>query len=59
MKFRNKFEGYLFAYFEGNEKRVEQEQLRFAMSEDATNWYALNKNRLIIWSFRYGGRLNL
>lgn len=43
-----KSEGYLFAYFEGKGKGTEQEQLRFAVSEDAVNWYALNNNRPII-----------
>lgn len=42
----NKPEGYLFAYFEG--KGADQEQLRFAVSQDATNWFALNGNRPII-----------
>jgi hypothetical protein len=40
--------GYLFAYFEG--KGADQEQLRFAVSPDAVNWYALNGNRPIITS---------
>jgi arabinoxylan arabinofuranohydrolase len=43
-----RFEGYLFAYFEGSGKGVEQEQLRFAVSQDAVNWTALNNNRPII-----------
>ena len=43
-----KFSGYLFAYFEG--KGADQEQLRFAVSEDAVNWHALNNNRPIISS---------
>ncbi len=44
------YEGYLFAYFEGSETidRESQEQLRFAVSEDAVNWKALNENRPII-----------
>ncbi len=41
-------EGYLFAYFEGSGKLLEQEQLRFAVSKDAVNWYALNDNKPII-----------
>lgn len=41
-------EGYLFAYFEGSGKRHEQEQLRFAVSENAINWSALNRNHPII-----------
>ena len=44
------FAGYLFAYFEGGGDKNLQEQLRFAVSEDAVNWYALNGNRPIIAS---------
>ena len=44
------FAGYLFAYFEGGGDRNLQEQLRFAVSEDAQNWYALNGNRPVIAS---------
>ena len=44
------FAGYLFAYFEGGGDKNLQEQLRFAVSEDARNWYALNGNRPIIGS---------
>lgn len=44
------FSGYLFAYFEGGGDKNLQEQLRFAVSEDAKNWYALNNNRPIIAS---------
>ena len=44
------FAGYLFAYFEGSGDHNLQEQLRFAVSEDAVNWYALNGNRPIIAS---------
>lgn len=44
------FGGYLFAYFEGGGDKNLQEQLRFAVSEDARNWYALNDNRPIIAS---------
>ena len=36
----NKFAGYLFAYFEGT--GYSQENLRFALSDDEKNWYALN-----------------
>ena len=43
-----KFAGYLFAYFEGSGNQ--QEHLRFAISEDAKNWYALNDNQPIIAS---------
>ena len=42
--------GYLFAYFEGSGDTKLMEQLRFAVSEDAQNWYALNGNRPIIAS---------
>ena len=44
------FAGYLFAYFEGTGEGRKQEQLRFAISTDAVNWYALNDNRPIIAS---------
>ncbi len=44
----NKYQGYLFAYFEGSGKWTEQEQLRFGVSENAINWFALNKNQPII-----------
>ena len=42
--------GYLFAYFEGSGDQNLMEQLRFAVSEDARNWYALNGNRPIVAS---------
>lgn len=42
------FTGYLFAYFEGSGNS--QEELRFAISEDARNWHALNNNQPIIAS---------
>ena len=45
---KQKFAGYLFAYFEGSGDK--QEHLRFAISEDAKNWYALNDNQPIILS---------
>ena len=44
------FVDYLFAYFEGGGDKNLQEQLRFAVSEDVKNWYALNGNRPIIAS---------
>ncbi len=44
----NKFDAYLFAYFEGKGKGIEQEQLRFAVSADAINWFTLNNNQPII-----------
>ncbi|SHL35945.1 Glycosyl hydrolases family 43 [Flavobacterium flevense] len=40
--------GYLFAYFEGKGPAEKQEQLRFAVSDDAINWKALNNNEPII-----------
>lgn len=52
VKSDNRFEGYLFAYFEGKGEGVDQEQLRFAISEDAIYWYALNENHPIIPSSR-------
>lgn len=45
---KNAFAGYLFAYFEGSGSQ--QEHLRFAISEDAKNWYALNENQPVIAS---------
>ena len=42
--------GYLFSFFEGGGDQNLMEQLRFAVSEDAQNWYALNGNRPIIAS---------
>ena len=47
---KQKFAGYLFAYFEGSGDQNLMEQLRFAVSEDAQNWYALNGNKPIIAS---------
>lgn len=44
------YAGYLFAYFEGGGEGKLQEQLRFAVSEDAQTWYALNGNKPIIAS---------
>lgn len=44
------FTGYLFAYFEGSGERQKQEQLRFGISADAVDWYALNNNEPIIAS---------
>lgn len=43
-------DGYLFAYFEGSGTNALQEQLRFAVSADAVNWYALNNNQPIMAS---------
>ena len=45
---KQQFSGYLFAYFEGSGDK--QEHLRFAISDDAKNWYALNDNQPIISS---------
>ncbi|MBE8721520.1 family 43 glycosylhydrolase [Sphingobacterium pedocola] len=42
------FDGYLFAYFEGSGSKELQEQLRFAVSQDAINWKTLNNNQPII-----------
>lgn len=47
---KQKFEGYLFAYFEGSGDHKTQEQLRFAVSENAVDWFALNNNEPIITS---------
>lgn len=44
------FSGYLFAYFEGGGEGRLQEQLRFAVSEDAMNWYTLNEGRPVVGS---------
>ncbi len=44
------YAGYLFAYFEGGGDGKLQEQLRFAVSEDAQTWYALNGNKPVIAS---------
>lgn len=46
----NKYAGYLFAYFEGTGEGKLQEHLRFAISKDAKDWYALNNNRPIVSS---------
>lgn len=44
----HQFTGYLFAYFDGSVDKSTQEQLRFAVSADAVNWFALNNNGPII-----------
>lgn len=44
------YAGYLFAYFEGSGVPELQEQLRFGISNDGTNWKALNGNSPIIAS---------
>lgn len=45
---KQKYAGYLFAYFEG--RGAKQEHLRFALSRDAKTWHALNGNLPIIAS---------
>lgn len=47
-KTKNEFAGYLFAYFEGSGDKNTQEQLRFGVSENAINWFAINKNQPVI-----------
>jgi hypothetical protein len=44
------FDGYLFAYFEGSGEASKQEQLRFATSADAINWFALSNNQPVLAS---------
>ncbi len=45
------YAGYLFAYFEDRDgNRANCEQLRFAISDNATHWKALNGNRAVIGS---------
>lgn len=46
--YKELYDGYLFAYFEGSGDKNKQEQLRFAYSSNAVNWYALNNNQPII-----------
>ena len=46
----HRFEGYLFAYFEGSGVQEQQEQLRFAISENAVSWTALNNNNPVLSS---------
>lgn len=45
---KDNFSGYLFTYFEGSARP--EEHLRFAISEDGVDWYALNGNRPVISS---------
>lgn len=45
-----KFTGYLFTYFEGTGDKNKQEQLRFAVSRDGKDWYALNDNQPVVGS---------
>lgn len=49
------FQGYLFTYFEGSGPRTSDEQLRFGVSNDAVNWFALNNNQPIIASEKISG----
>lgn len=44
------FAGYLFVYFEGSGTKDKQEQLRFGVSQNAVNWFALNNNEPVIAS---------
>lgn len=44
------YSGYIFTYFEGTGDGDKREQLRFAVSNDAVNWFALNGNRPVIGS---------
>ena len=43
-------QGYLFTYFEGSGPRDKDEQIRFGVSADAINWFALNNNQPVISS---------
>lgn len=45
-----KTEAYLFAYFEGKGDPHQQEQIRFAVSENGVDWKALNHNKPILSS---------
>ncbi|HBX46178.1 family 43 glycosylhydrolase [Limibacterium fermenti] len=44
--FEDTYAGYLFAYFTGN--NVDREAVRYAVSYDGYNYYALNENRPVI-----------
>jgi len=44
------FDGYLFAYFESLGPTDKREQLRFGVSADAVNWFALNNNQPVVSS---------
>jgi len=46
----HQYDAYLFAYFEGSGDKLKQEQLRFGISTNGTQWYALNQNEPIISS---------
>lgn len=47
---QGKYTGYLFVYFEGGGDAQSQEHLRFALSRDAKDWYALNGGLPVISS---------
>ncbi len=48
-------QGYLFTYFEGSGPRTSDEQVRFGVSADAVNWFALNNNQPILSSETISG----
>lgn len=50
-----RFDGYLFAYFEGSGPRSKDEQFRFGVSADAVTWFALNNNEPILSSEEVSG----
>ena len=52
---QQEFDAYLFTYFEGSGPRQLDEQVRFAVSADAKNWFALNKNLPVIDSEKTSG----
>lgn len=47
--------GYLFTYFEGSGPRNMDEQVRFGVSADAVNWFALNNNLPVLGSDTISG----
>lgn len=50
LKADNNYAGYLFVYFEGQGEEKLKEHLRFAVSDNAEDWYALNGNRPVVAS---------
>lgn len=42
--------GYLYAYFSGNERRLDNQQIYFAISKDGVKWSDLNKNNPVLTS---------
>ncbi|HVG15356.1 MAG TPA: glycoside hydrolase family 43 protein [Chitinophagaceae bacterium] len=50
-----KFDGYLFAYFEGQGPGSLKEHLRFGVSSDALKWGALNNNQPVVHSDTISG----